>query len=88
MGSTEQVYYHPLHPYTKMLMTSIPRLDKKWEKVEVELKAKQAELSSGCVYYERCPFPDKDRNCHKPPTLIEAESDHFVACSRYMEINN
>jgi len=88
MGSTEQVYYHPLHPYTKMLMTSIPRLDKKWEKVEVELKAKQAELSSGCVYYERCPFPDKDRNCHKPLTLIEAESDHFVACSRYMEVNN
>ncbi len=88
MGLPEKIYYNPLHPYTKMLMVSVPRLDKKWEKVEMKLKAKQAELPSGCVYYERCSVAGKDRDCHKPPTLIEAESDHFVACSRYMEIND
>ncbi|GAG58491.1 unnamed protein product, partial [marine sediment metagenome] len=87
MGSTEQIYYHPLHPYTKMLMVSVPRLDKKWEEVEMKLKAKHLELPSGCVYYERCPFPGVGRDCHKPPTLIEAESGHFVACSHYMEVN-
>jgi len=87
MGSTEQVYYHPLHPYTKMLIASVPRLDKKWEEVEMELKAKQSELSTGCVYYERCPFADKDKDCARRPTLIEAESSHFVACSHYMEVN-
>ena len=91
MGATEQIYYHPMHPYTKMLMVSVPRLDRKWEEVEMKLKAKlkakQSELSSGCVYYERCPFLGIGRDCHKPPTLIEAEIGHFVACSYYMEVN-
>ena len=87
MGATEQIYYHPLHPYTKMLMVSVPRLDRKWEEVEMKLKAKHLELPSGCVYYERCPFADKDKDCAKRPTLIEAESGHFVTCSHYMEVN-
>jgi peptide/nickel transport system ATP-binding protein len=86
MGSTEQIYYHPLHPYTKMLMASVPRLDEKWEKVKMRLKAKQSESTSGCVYYERCPFADKDEDCKRyRPSLIEVENNHFVACRRYMK---
>jgi peptide/nickel transport system ATP-binding protein len=86
MGSTDKIYNSPLHPYTKMLMAAVPRLDKKWEEVEVELKAKQSELTSGCVYYERCPFADKDLGCDRyRPTLLEAEGDHSVACFRYAE---
>jgi len=86
MGATEKVYDNPLHPYTKMLMASVPRLDRKWEEVEVELRAKQAELGRGCVYYERCPAAYKNEGCERQrPTLIEAESDHFVACGRYAE---
>lgn len=87
MGSTKQIYSHPLHPYTKMLMISIPRLDKKWEEAEINLKAKQLEFTGGCVYYERCPFADKDEDCAKRPKLIEEESGHFVACSHYREIS-
>jgi len=87
IGPTEQIYYHPLHPYTKLLIASVPRLDKKWEEVEVKLKAKYSELLTGCVYYERCPFADKDKDCAKRPPLIEIESGHFVACSHYMEVN-
>ena len=87
IGPTEQIYYHPLHPYTRLLIASVPRLDKKWEEVEVKLKAKYSELLTGCVYYERCPFADKDKDCAKRPTLIEAESGHFVACSHCMEVN-
>ncbi|MBC8448989.1 MAG: ABC transporter ATP-binding protein [Chloroflexi bacterium] len=84
MGATEKLYDNPLHPYTKMLMASVPRLDRKWEEVEVELRAIQAELSRGCVYYERCPAAYKNEACKRQrPTLIEAESDHFVACFRY-----
>jgi peptide/nickel transport system ATP-binding protein len=86
IGATESIFDNPLHPYTKMLMASVPRLDKKWEEVEVELRAIQAELSRGCVYYERCPAAYKSEGCERQrPTLIEAESDHFVACGRYAE---
>ena len=83
MGSTEKVYYNPLHPYTRMLMACVPRLDEKWEEVEVELKAQQSRLAGGCVYYERCQAAGKDERCAtEKPSLLEAESDHFVACGR------
>ena len=83
MGSTEKVYYNPLHPYTRMLMACLPRVDEKWEEVEVELKAKESELTAGCVYYERCPAAAKDGSCATDrPTLKETEPDHFVACNR------
>ncbi|NIN64783.1 MAG: ATP-binding cassette domain-containing protein [Anaerolineae bacterium] len=86
MGSTERVYYNPLHPYTRMIMACVPRLDEKWEEVEVDLKAKHSEFTGGCVYYERCPVADKDGACATDrPALIEAEPDHFVACSRCAE---
>ena len=83
MGSTERVYYNPLHPYTRMLMACAPRLDQKWEKVEVELKAQQSELTGGCVYYARCTAADKDVRCARErPPLIEVEPGHLVSCSR------
>jgi peptide/nickel transport system ATP-binding protein len=58
-----------------------PRLDKKWEQVEVELKEKYAQLGLGCVYYERCPAAHKSKKCTKArPALTEIEPDHFAAC--------
>jgi peptide/nickel transport system ATP-binding protein len=84
MGVTESIFGHPLHPYTKMLMASVPRLDKKWEEGTVELKAIHSEFTGGCVYYGRCPVADKALGCDRHrPTLLEAEPGHFVACFRY-----
>jgi peptide/nickel transport system ATP-binding protein len=86
MGATSKIFDNPLHPYTKMLMASVPRLDKRWEEGKVELKAKQVELTGGCVYYDRCPVADKNLGCDRfQPMLLEAERDHFVACYRYQE---
>jgi peptide/nickel transport system ATP-binding protein len=83
MGATEKIYDNPLHPYTKMLMCCVPRLDKKWEEVEVELKAKQWNLTAGCVYYARCSLTGKDEDCAKnKPPLTEVARDHFVVCSK------
>jgi peptide/nickel transport system ATP-binding protein len=81
MGDTKEIYYNPFHPYTRMLMASVPRLDQKWEEVEVELKAQEAELTTGCVYYERCTVAEKDGRCARErPPLVKIDSDHFVAC--------
>lgn len=78
-GAAEKVFNNPRHPYTRMLMASVPRLDRKWEQAEIELKAEQAELTRGCVYYERCPKAKED--CQRQqPALTEAEDGHFVAC--------
>lgn len=82
MGATEKIFDNPLHPYTQMLVASVPRLDKKWDVVEMELKTRPFARNGGCVYYDRCPVAEggcaKDR-----PNLIEVESEHFVACTGY-----
>jgi peptide/nickel transport system ATP-binding protein len=86
MGPADEIYFNPLHPYTEMLMACVPRLDQKWEEVEVELKGKQVERREGCVYYDRCSYSDKKLGCESfRPALVEVERDHFVACSRFVE---
>ena len=82
MGATEKIYNNPVHPYTQMLMTSVPRLDKKWEEVEIELRAKQKGSLKGCVYYDRCQSKNKDKECAViRPGLKEIAPNHFVACN-------
>lgn len=83
MGTTERIFDKPLHPYTRMLMASVPRLDRKWEEGAEQLKAERAEPTGACVYYERCPLAfDK---CRKAPPLTEIEKDRFVACWKELE---
>ena len=64
MGATEKVFGNPVHPYTKLLIASVPHLHKKWEQVEQELGAPsdQAILEPDDV-----------------PLLQEVEDDHLVA---------
>jgi peptide/nickel transport system ATP-binding protein len=83
-GATDKIYDNPLHPYTRMLMESIPRLDRKWEEAKAELRGQQSDVAPGCVYSERCPAAAKDLKCRESrPPLVEAEPDHLVACFRY-----
>lgn len=84
MGPAERVYSHPLHPYTKMLMACVPRLDKKWEQTETQAKGRQPEIGDGCVYYDRCPLQGKGADCRQSsPSLLQVEGDHFVACGLF-----
>lgn len=86
MGATDKIYHAPLHPYTKMLMASVPRLDKRWEAVvEVDQKVVQPEFTRGCVYYDRCPLAFE--KCKERPPSLEVAQDHFVACWKVFEDN-
>ncbi len=88
MGVTEKIFTNPMHPYTRMLMASVPRLDQKWEKADtaVEQTVNPTGTITGCIYYERCPSADKGCTRDKPK-LVEVEPDHFVACYRITEKN-
>jgi peptide/nickel transport system ATP-binding protein len=83
-GTTDKIFKNPEHPYTRMLMASVPRLDKKWEEVEIELRGKQLPVNQGCPYFGRCPEAKSSCAQRRPP-LIEIEPDHFVACIKYEE---
>ncbi len=81
MGETGKIFDNPLHPYTRMLMASVPSLDHKWQGSDVELKGKLTDATKGCVYFARCPLAGKGLDCqNQSPALVEVESDHFVAC--------
>jgi len=86
IGSIEKIFNTPLHPYTQMLMASVPRLDKKWDQeISVELNATPSEFSKGCAYFDRCPLAFE--KCHEKPPSIEVEIDHSVACWKALENN-
>lgn len=81
MGRTENIYSNPLHPYTQLLMVSVPRLDQKWQKKAGGVETGDAVLPSGCAYYSRC--PNTGRHCAESrPPLVEVAPDHWVACYR------
>ncbi len=81
-GAVEKIFNNPLHPYTRMLMESVPRLDRKWEK-GVRLVDRDVEnLRTGCPYYQRCPVAEPRCALSQPP-LVEVEQDHWVACVHY-----
>lgn len=82
-GSAEKIFANPLHPYTKALISSVLDTDVDSKKERVTLKG---DVSSpidppvGCRFCKRC--PQAKENCEfEPCALVEAESDHFVACN-------
>jgi peptide/nickel transport system ATP-binding protein len=83
-GTTEKIYSSPSHPYTQMLMASVPRLDRKWKPANAQLKSKQPKHMAGCAYMERCPFASE--KCQEKPILTEITQGHWVACWRTFEI--
>jgi peptide/nickel transport system ATP-binding protein len=84
MGTTDKIFNNPQHPYTKMLISSVPRLDEKWDKdFNVDVKATSADLTTGCVYFDRCPLAYE--KCRQRPPSLEIEPDHFAACWKVLE---
>lgn len=69
------------HPYTKLLLNSIPSIDKKTNKLtQINGDAFSClNLSTGCAFYSRCPFR-KETCQHNMPELTEKNNNHKVAC--------
>lgn len=83
------LFQHQFHPYTRALLSAIPRVDIHAQNKRVIL---QGEITSpinpkpGCRFAARCLFAGEV--CHRePPMLEELEPGHFVACSRAKELN-
>ena len=83
-GDVDAVIKQPQHPYTKLLVDSIPwpDLSRRWG--ETELKAKGAEGSqktTGCRFAPRCPYAMDV--CKTPPPLFQLSSSHTASCFLY-----
>jgi oligopeptide/dipeptide ABC transporter ATP-binding protein len=82
---TMDLFEHPLHPYTRGLMASIPRADASFETGSLnEIKGvvpSVAALPPGCHFEPRC--PEAVEACRTlAPALEEIRPGHRVACWR------
>ncbi|NTU93874.1 MAG: ABC transporter ATP-binding protein [Chlorobiaceae bacterium] len=80
-GAVRHIFDNPLHPYTKGLLKSIPRLGSKKERLTViEGNVPSAtRLPDGCRFAGRCPLADGHCRQAQPP-LVEYEPGHMAAC--------
>ncbi len=80
-GSVAHIFENPLHPYTRGLLKSIPRLGAKKERLNViEGNVPGAtRLPDGCRFAGRCPLADDHCRNAQPP-LVEYEPGHLAAC--------
>ena len=84
IASVEELFKNPLHPYTKALMDSIPKMDVKVDRLKAlkGMVPSILEMGEGCKLCSR--FDPEDCACggtKEEPELIEATPDHFVRCN-------
>ncbi|MCL2392151.1 MAG: ABC transporter ATP-binding protein [Oscillospiraceae bacterium] len=85
MAPTQSFFNNPLHPYTQMLLASIPVLAEEEEKLKPQRIRSTGEIPSplnkpkGCSFHPRCPH--KNDICTQiEPQMAELSPNHFVSC--------
>ena len=82
VSSSDDLYRNPAHPYTDVLLSSIPVPDPTVEVKKISVEGEPPSPVSppaGCRFNPRCPKAS-DRCRSEEPTLREIEPGHFVAC--------
>jgi peptide/nickel transport system ATP-binding protein len=83
LSESDELYEHPAHPYTRLLLESLPIPDptvKIDDSVGIEGEL-PSPLSppSGCRFRTRCPLAD-DICAAVEPTMRRVNDEHYVAC--------
>ncbi|MDD3107325.1 MAG: ABC transporter ATP-binding protein [Bacilli bacterium] len=82
--TSDELYEHPLHPYTKSLLSAIPTPDPR-NSVRSKRVILKGDVGSpinpkpGCRFAPRCQYAT-ERCLTETPELRELETEHFVAC--------
>jgi peptide/nickel transport system ATP-binding protein len=82
VSGSDDLYRNPAHPYTDVLLSSIPVPDPTVAVKKVNVEGEPPSPVSppaGCRFNPRCPNAS-DRCRSEEPTLREIEPGHFVAC--------
>ena len=91
LADSAEIYDHPMHPYSKSLLSAVPLPDPKLarENKRIVLSGdipSPLNAPSGCPFRTRCPHAC-DRCAEEMPAFRELSKGHFVACHRAEELN-
>ena len=90
MADTPGLYERPMHPYSRALLSAIPKADPDvdWAGKRIPLTGEvpnPINAPAGCKFWKRCPMA-KECCQQTPPPLREMAPGHFVACHRAEEL--
>ena len=90
LADAEEIYNHPLHPYSKSLLSAVPMPDPQVARANKRILLSgdipsPLNAPSGCPFRTRCPYAT-DACAGVMPPFEEVEKGHFVACHRIREI--
>jgi len=84
-GDVESVVANPQHPYTQLLIDSIPwpDLSRQWGQQEINaIDAETARIGKGCKFASRCPHV-MEKCSQSPPPLYQIDENQVAACFLY-----
>jgi len=82
IGSKDDIFLSPMHPYTLLLLNSIPNPDPRKKKNKILPKGEipsPIDPPQGCRFHTRCPFM-KDKCVKEEPEIREISKGHLVKC--------
>jgi len=85
IADAAEFFRNPYHPYTQMLLSSIPVVSDEEEQLKPKKITSRGEIPSpvnvpsGCSFHPRCP-QSKDICSREDPALVEVEPGHTVSC--------
>ena len=91
LADAEEIYKHPLHPYSQSLLSAVPMPDPKTARANKRIVLtgdipSPLNAPSGCPFRTRCRYAT--RECAESmPSFEQVAAGHYVACHRVNEIN-
>jgi len=88
VAEAAEFFRNPYHPYTRMLLSSIPVISEEEEKLKPQKIISTGEIPSpvnvpsGCSFHLRCP-KKMDVCSEVDPVMVEIEEGHTVRCHLY-----
>ncbi len=92
-GSKSAVFQPPFHPYTRLLLSSVPEMRQGWLEETLSTREAKAGIArevkiteQGCPFAERCPISIEDVCVASRPPLQTTTSGHVYACQHSKEV--